>query len=537
MSDRKDLPTPKSTNFEARVRETLMTYLGRTGDPLDRGVTLRDLLDSGLAKFRPGRTATSVSVGGSSLPIQPAAGQVQETEPDLTPPPVPTGFAASAGLNMLFIEHDGPQYTQGHGHLRTRVYGKIVNQGDPLPVFADAIEIAQFTGTIYSYPSNPSTQWRLWIKWETADGVLSVSPAGGTNGVAATTGKIGNVDLGPLIVEAGNLANGAVSSAKLASDAITAGVFAPGYQPLGIVTDLPPATGYTGPKIVFNLSDSKIYRYNGVDFTTVVQAIDITGEITAGQISDEAITAAKFATGVAPIEVVTSLPTTDNAQGRLAFLTTDSKIYRHNGTNFTAVVDAIDINSRGLDIKDTAGNVVFASDGEIAPTAYVDVNNNNVLISTIAANSLVPSLNYVGAFSTAPTSTALGAAWKQNAVYKNTLNGKSYVLTGTPLAWVEYLADGQLFLLTIESTNGTIFRVGQSTSTSLHARLFKNGAEVTSETPASWFRWRRVSAIPQAPPNDDATWNANYVSGFKSVSVNVDSVFSRATFFCDIIET
>lgn len=186
MSDRKDLPTPNATTFETRVRETLMTYLGRTGDPLDRGVTLRDLLDSGLAKLRPGRTLTSGSVGGSSLPILPVT---PDDEPDLTPPPTPTGFTVSAAISHIFIEHDTPDYTQGRGHLRTRVYGKIVQTGDPLPVFANAVEITQFTGKVHAHPSNPSTTWRLWIKWETVDEVVSVSPAGGTNGLEVVTGQ------------------------------------------------------------------------------------------------------------------------------------------------------------------------------------------------------------------------------------------------------------------------------------------------------------------------------------------------------------
>ena len=163
------------------------------------------------------------------------------------------------------------------------------------------------------------------------------------------------------------------------------------------------------------------------------------------------------------------------------------------------------------------------------------LNRNNVVLSPSAADSLIPSLNFVGSFATAPTAIDLGVLWVQNAVYKNTTDGKSYVLTGTPLAWVEYLVDGQLFLLTIESSNGTTFRVGESSQTILLGRLFKNGAEVTDVTPGSWFRWRRSSAIPQAPPADDTTWNNLYVSGYKQVTINVDEVFARATFFCDVI--
>lgn len=109
--------------------------------------------------------------------------------PDLTPPPTPTGFTVDAAISHVFVEHDAPVYRQGHGHLRTRLYGKIVNAGDPLPTFADAVEIAQFAGTVYAHPSNPATTWRLWIKWETVDGVLSVDPAGGTNGLEAVTGQ------------------------------------------------------------------------------------------------------------------------------------------------------------------------------------------------------------------------------------------------------------------------------------------------------------------------------------------------------------
>jgi len=179
-----DLPPPSASNFSQRVRETLMVALGRTGDPLDRTITLRDLLDGGLAKIKTGFAIKSGMTG--SLPLTATASDV---EPDLTPPPTPSGFAVSAAISHVFIEHSAPTYTQGHGHLRTRVYGAIVTPSLPTPVFSNAVEITQFSGTIHSHPSNPSTTWRLWIKWETNDGVLSVSPAGGTNGLEAITGQ------------------------------------------------------------------------------------------------------------------------------------------------------------------------------------------------------------------------------------------------------------------------------------------------------------------------------------------------------------
>lgn len=184
MSTRNDLPAVSSSNFDQRVRETLQTYLGRQGDPLDRGLTLRDFLDNGILKLPDGWT---LRPGAGSLPLLPGNALLDPT--DLTPPPVPTGFTATAGISYFFVEHANPTYQVGGGHLRTRLYGATRAAGAPAPVFADAVEIAQFTGVIYAHPTEPATTWHLWIKWESVAGVLSPSPAGGTNGLVVTTGQ------------------------------------------------------------------------------------------------------------------------------------------------------------------------------------------------------------------------------------------------------------------------------------------------------------------------------------------------------------
>lgn len=183
---RNDLPSVNSPNFNQRLRETIQTYLGRQGDPLERGLTLRDLLESGLARLPSG---FKLATGAAKIPLQPGDSIGASYEADLTPPPSPTGFTASAGISHILIEHDAPLYLVGRGHLRTRVYGAIRAPGAAAPVFSDAIEVAQFSGTVYAHPTNPSTTWHLWIKWETADGVLSAGPAGGTNGVVVKSGE------------------------------------------------------------------------------------------------------------------------------------------------------------------------------------------------------------------------------------------------------------------------------------------------------------------------------------------------------------
>lgn len=142
---------------------------------------------------------------------------------------------------------------------------------------------------------------------------------------------------------------------------------------------------------------------------------------------------------------------------------------------------------------------------------------------------------YVGEWPWAPTEADLGAQWRQNAVYKNAVDDASYILTGTPLAWQKYLEGGASYSVEVESSNGTVFRVGQAAVTQMRARVFKNGAEITDDIPATRFRWRRVSMLPRPYPKDDDTWNSLHVSGYRTVDVHVDDVTARATFFCDIV--
>jgi hypothetical protein len=206
---RNDLPNDKASNFNARLRETVMTYLGKQGDPLDRGVTLRDLVESGIVELSGGR------IGSSPVPLTPGealtpGGALGPGANDLTPPPAPSGLTVTAGLTTIIVEHDSPTYNWGNGHLRTRLYGKIRNVGDPAPTFNDAAEIAQFTGQVYAYPTPLGTTWHLWAKWESNNEVLS-QPAGGTNGLVAATGLVGTSDLSNAVITAAKIVDGSIN--------------------------------------------------------------------------------------------------------------------------------------------------------------------------------------------------------------------------------------------------------------------------------------------------------------------------------------
>ncbi|WP_187427866.1 hypothetical protein [Comamonas sp. Z3] len=337
---RKDLPGTNAPNWSQRVTEELRVLMGRGGN--GRALTAKDLIDSGIAK--PG-------AGGGLVPGVPGGG---DTEPDLTPPPMPTGFAVSAGLSTVFVEHDAPAYTQGHGHDRTVVYG-VLQTGSTAPTFDQAVVLFQFQGTIGAYPAALGTRYRLWIKWQSQDGVQSVSPAGGTNGLDVQTGKIGNNDLGPLIVEAGNLANGSVSASKLAAQAVDATKFAAGIEPVSVSTAGTLPTVKSTSTIVWQ---GKLYRWDGSKYTAAVPTVDLTGTIIASQIAAGAIDATKFASGIEPVtnSAAASLPTVKTT----TVITWQGKLYRWDGAKYTAEVAVVDLAGQ-IDAAKLADNAVTVS--------------------------------------------------------------------------------------------------------------------------------------------------------------------------------
>lgn len=206
---------------------------------------------------------------------------------DATPAPTPTGVTFTPAFSTIIVEHDAPTYTAGHGHSRSVLFGKIYTDG-ALPTFSQSTSIAEFTGRIHSFATTMGTTWRLWLVWVSNDGVASSVPYGGTNGIEVTTGKIGTTDLGPLIVEAGNLANGTVTASKLAAESITATKFANDIEPVSVVSSIPTSKSTS---TVFNTADGKLYRWNGTSYVASIPSSDISGQLADTQI--EALSASK----------------------------------------------------------------------------------------------------------------------------------------------------------------------------------------------------------------------------------------------------
>jgi hypothetical protein len=125
-----------------------------------------------------------------------------------------------------------------------------------------------------------------------------------------------------------------------------------------------------------------------------------TSLLVADDIQNGILNTAKFAAGITPVEIVSSLPTTGNFEGRMVFLTTDDKLYRFTGSAYTAAVPAADITGQitatqitdgAISTPKLAANAVEAS--KIAANAITSdkISANAITAGKIAAAAISSS--------------------------------------------------------------------------------------------------------------------------------------------------
>ena len=107
--------------------------------------------------------------------------------------------------------------------------------------------------------------------------------------------------------------------------------------------------------------------------------------VTADQIADGAVELTAFASGIQPVQVVSTLPASA-AQGDMAFLTTDNKLYRYNGSSWTVAVDGGDVSSGTLPAASIVANSITA--GQIAAGA---INTDELAANAVTAAKIQAS--------------------------------------------------------------------------------------------------------------------------------------------------
>ncbi|NEI71319.1 hypothetical protein GR212_17210 [Rhizobium lusitanum] len=198
------------------------------------------------------------------------------------------------------------------------------------------------------------------------------------------------------------IADAAITSAKVAAAAIDATKFASGIRPVEIVSSLP-TTGNSEGRTVYLTADDKLYRYTGSAWISTTAAADVTGQMTdaqiaavaaakvtgalvSSQIADAAITTAKFASGIRPVEIVATLPTTGNVEGRMVYLTTDDKLYRYTGSAWTSATPSTDITGQLTDAQIAAVAAAKVT-GTLVSSQIADAAITNSKLAALAVDA------------------------------------------------------------------------------------------------------------------------------------------------------
>lgn len=475
----------------ARIKQKLELLAGDIGSGVDQAITLRDLIELDVVKIADGRGVVyEPGTTTGNLPIRPPAagnntgGPAPVENPclsDFTPPPTPLNATVTSGFAVVFVEWDRPVGYECFAFAE--IFRSEVND------IGQALQIGQTTFNIYTDNPGRAGTFYYWVRF-----VSQADVRGDFQSLLGLPGELGNdpAYLFDLLTE--NMAN----------------------------------MGQTVPSVLFEVEEPLII--NGVTVPAGVYIRDAfiaNGTITNAKIANAAIDNAKIA-NLSAEKINAGFLSADRIEAESI---TGEKILANSIT-----ADRID--SRGLSIRDEFGNIILAA--------------GNALDYTYVGGPTAPEPN-------ATRNENVGAWDPNNFFYRRgdevTYEGSSFTAKTAHISqpdrappmlpltenvyWALRAAKGDQGIsydVEIESTNGIIFRPGQARTTLLIAHVFLNGVEITDQLPASRFRWRRVSYYPREHPNDDATWNAMYAQGYKQISVTVDSVESRATFFCDITE-
>lgn len=208
---RKTLPqvSPKVANelkpLVTAIKEIIETGEGVRGDPLDRKITLRDLVDGGIVKIK----------GGLS-PNNPGSLEPSPPPPNLSVPPAPTGFNAIGGFDGhidLTWDIPGSLYSN---HAYTNIYRAEEDN------FANAILVGREAGAFYTDIVRDDvvpTPYYYWISFTSTSDI-----EGPLNATAGTLAQALDIDW--IVSEL----NGKISESELANELLTPIQAIPGIQ-------------------------------------------------------------------------------------------------------------------------------------------------------------------------------------------------------------------------------------------------------------------------------------------------------------------
>jgi hypothetical protein len=146
-------------------RESIETLTGKRGNPLDRAVTYRDLLDSGIGIL----SGSGILGGGGELKKPPTV------VPTAKDPTIPTNLSASGVFSGIILSWDFVAYD---GHAYTEIWRTTSNN------LGNALLVGTTSAKVYTdYVTTTGTTFYYWVRNVNVDSKFSAFNS--TNGVSA----------------------------------------------------------------------------------------------------------------------------------------------------------------------------------------------------------------------------------------------------------------------------------------------------------------------------------------------------------------
>lgn len=430
----------------AALKELIEVREGIRGNELDANVTWRELVNSGIANITYNGQSTS---GSGGLPFGPSTTPTAADVVDLTPPPQPQNLAATGAIQNVILTWSGATSIVS----LSEVWRSTTNVA---PDVNGSTAVLVGTTEAYMYADNvglsnvPRYYWvRFRSKWD-VNGPFSA-------GVAGSTGMVGGVDLSDAIITSQKIASGAISSYA---------AFGGNLRPIESGATLPtlPNASYPAGALFFKTGDGKLYRNVSDVWTTAVPAADIsgqladaqvaalaaskvtgqltnsqiadlaaaklTGTISAAQIADGSVSGTKFASGIEPVTVVSSVPASKSTS--TIFNTGDAKLYRWGGSSYVATVPTADLSGTvtdaqiaGLAASKVTGTLTNSQIADLAAAKLTGtISSAQIADGSVSGTKFASGLEPVTIVSSVP-----GA--KSTSTIFNTTDGKLYRWSST----------------------------------------------------------------------------------------------------------
>jgi hypothetical protein len=166
------IPNSSDPSVKA-LKEATEVRLGRRGDPLDRGLTVRDLYENGVIDVVGLPVLPVVGGGSGGLPIRP-----RPIIGDTSQPPAPLSVTAVGGFTAIIVSWAKPQRKD----LTAHIYRNTVDN------LSTAVAVATSSGQIFSDSVAEASTYYYWVLFVSAAEVTG--PFNATAGTVASTSTI-----------------------------------------------------------------------------------------------------------------------------------------------------------------------------------------------------------------------------------------------------------------------------------------------------------------------------------------------------------